>query len=102
MNSPPPNIVDRVAVRRELHDDVEIGLEAFVAELVAAGVAAQHGPNVAAVDVDVDVADGADLSAARQLRPAVDEAVRIRQRLGEGLLIREPSANATRGAATSA
>ena len=53
---------DRVAVRRELHDDVEIGLEAFVTELVAAGVAAQHGPDVPAVDVDVDVADGADLA----------------------------------------
>ena len=34
-----------------------------------------------AVDIDVDVADGADLPPARQLRPAVDEAIRIRQGL---------------------
>ena len=47
--------------------------------MIAAGVAAQYGPDVPAVGIDVDVADGADLPAAGQLGPAVDEAIRIRQ-----------------------
>ncbi len=80
---PAAEAFDGVAVGRELDDDVEIRLEAFVAELVAAGIAAQHGPDVATVKVDVDIADGADLPAAGQLGPTVDEAVRIRQRLRE-------------------
>jgi hypothetical protein len=69
---------DGIAVRCELDDDVELAVETFVAELVAAGVAAQHRPYVPTVDIDVDVTDGADLPAAGQLRPVVDEAVRIR------------------------
>jgi hypothetical protein len=48
---------DGVAVRRELDDDVEIGVETLVAEFVAAGVATQDGPHVPPIDVDVDIAD---------------------------------------------
>ena len=81
MNIPPPKLVDGVAVRRELHDDVEIAVETLVAEFFRRRIAAQHGPDVPAVDIDVDVADRADLPAARQLGPAVDLAVRIRQGL---------------------
>ena len=81
MNMSAAEALHGVAVGRELHDDVELAVETLVAEFFRRRIAAQHGPDVPAVDIDVDVADGADLPAARQLGPAFDLAVRIRQRL---------------------
>jgi hypothetical protein len=66
-----------VAVGIELEHDVEVRVEALVSESIAAGVAAQYGPDVLAVGIDVDVADGTDLPPAGELGPAFDLAIRI-------------------------
>ena len=72
-----------ITVRVELEDGVEVRVEAFVRELIAAGVAAEYCPDVLAVGSDVDVADRADLPAAVQLGPTFHQPIRIRRRLRE-------------------
>ena len=72
-----------LAVRTELDDRIRPGVAAFVAEprWILQPIASHDRPDVSTVGIDHDLADGAHRPAVRQLRPAFDEAIRIRKDL---------------------
>ena len=75
---PAPEALCHRAVRPELDDRIEIGVEAFAPEVFRAGIAAENRPDVLAVRIDGGIADGADHAAAWQLHPVVHHPVRVR------------------------
>ena len=83
MNIPPPKLATALPSGANFTIDVEIGIQTLVTEFVGAGVAAQHRPDVLPIRIHIHVADGADLSAAGQLGPPIDGAIRVRQGLGQ-------------------
>src|SRR5205823_5201193 len=72
-----------LAVGTELDDGIRPGVAAFVAEprWILQPIASHDRPDVSTVGIDHDLADGAHRPAVRELRPAFDEAIRIRKDL---------------------
>ncbi len=65
MNIPPPKLSTALPSGANFTTMSRLAVETLVAEFFRRRIAAQHGPDVPAVDIDVDVADRADLPAAR-------------------------------------
>src|SRR5262249_15462039 len=72
-----------LAVRAEFVNGVRLRIAAFVAESsrLRQRLATHHSPNVTAIAIDVRLADGSNRPPIRKLRPAIDDTIRIRQRL---------------------
>ena len=71
-----------VAVQVEFQNRVQVRIETLVAEtLTLSGITPNDCPEVFAVRIDRQIANGPHFPAIRQLRPTIDEPIRIREGL---------------------
>ena len=68
----------------DLHYGIKVRVEAFVPEMLRAGIASNNRPDVFAVNIEVQVACRAHLPAFRQNQPVLGNSIRIRESLGAG------------------